>query len=100
LDCRGEEERVEKGQGARGKSEQHLPFQLVTQEGQSKADFIAKMSISSKEARETAWWLRLAIASKVLKSSDVEWELSESNQLRFMIRAAIRTARSSPDRGR
>jgi len=33
--------------------------------GQSKKDFIAKMSISSKEARETKYWLRL------LKESDL-----------------------------
>jgi len=29
------------------------------QAGQSKADFIAKMSIARKEARETHYWLRL-----------------------------------------
>ncbi|MEE2001492.1 four helix bundle protein [Alkalimonas sp. MEB108] len=29
------------------------------QSGQSKADFIAKMSIASKEARETKYWLEL-----------------------------------------
>jgi four helix bundle protein len=29
------------------------------QAGQSKADFISKMSIASKEARETYYWLRL-----------------------------------------
>ena len=33
--------------------------------GQSKRDFIAKMAISSKEARETKYWLRL------LKESDL-----------------------------
>lgn len=70
------------------------------QEGQSKADYIAKMCVSSKEARETAFWLRLAIAISSVKCSEVEWELKEANELRFMIRAAIRTARSSTDRGR
>lgn len=29
------------------------------QAGQSRADFISKMSIASKEARETLYWLRL-----------------------------------------
>ena len=33
--------------------------------GQSKADFIAKMSISSKEARETLYWIQLLKASKL-----------------------------------
>jgi four helix bundle protein len=70
------------------------------QEGQTKADYIAKMSISSKESRESRWWLRLAVATGAAKEEDIKWELDESNSLRFMIRAAIRTARSSPDRGR
>jgi four helix bundle protein len=70
------------------------------QEGQSKADYIAKMSISNKEARETSWWLRIAVATGTVASQKVEWELQEVNELRFMIRAAIRTARSNPDRGR
>lgn len=33
--------------------------------GQSKADFIAKMSISSKEARETLYWIQLLKTSKL-----------------------------------
>ncbi len=33
--------------------------------GQSKKDFIAKMSIASKEARETKYWLRLINDSKI-----------------------------------
>jgi four helix bundle protein len=69
------------------------------QEGQSKADYIAKMCVSSKEARESAFWLRLAIATLSVKKIEVEWELREANELRFMIRAAVRTARSSADRG-
>ena len=69
------------------------------QDGQSKADYIAKMSISSKEARETSWWLRLAVAAGVVKKDRVVWESSEAAQLRMMIRAAIRTARSSESRG-
>jgi four helix bundle protein len=97
---------AESGFGAR-----HIAKQLIrcgtsiganaeeAQEGQSKADYIAKMCVSSKEARETAYWLRLAIAASAVKRGDVEWELNEANELRFMIRAAIRTARSSQDRG-
>ena len=69
------------------------------QDGQTKADYIAKMSISSKEARETSWWLRLAVAAGVVKKERVVWESSEAAQLRMMIRAAIRTARSSASRG-
>ena len=69
------------------------------QEGQTKADFIAKMCISRKEARETIWWLRLAIATRKVTAEEVNWELSEANQLLAMIKAAVRTARSSQVRG-
>ena len=69
------------------------------QEGQTKADFIAKMCISRKEARETVWWLRLAIASRQVTADEVRWELSEANQLLAMIKSAVRTARSSQSRG-
>jgi four helix bundle protein len=96
----------------RGFGARHIAQQLIrcgtavganaeeAQEGQSKPDYIAKMSISSKEARESAWWLRLAIAASCVEQAQVAWELREANELRFMIRAAIRTARSSTDRGR
>jgi four helix bundle protein len=69
------------------------------EEGQSKADFIAKLSISRKEARESNYWLRLAVKTGIVGGDDVQWELSESRQLVAMIRSAILTARSSPDRG-
>ena len=69
------------------------------QEGQSKADYIAKMCISAKESREAGWWLRLAIATGTAKADDLKWAVYEVTELRYMIRAAIRTARSSPDRG-
>jgi four helix bundle protein len=91
----------------RGLSARHVATQLVkcatsigsnaeeAREGQSKKDYIAKMAISRKEARETRWWLRLAVKAKIVTAAEVEWETSEANQLLFMIRAAIRTAQSS-----
>ncbi len=47
--------------------------------GISKKDFTAKMSISSKEARETRYWLRLYQASKLvdLDYSDYLKEIDE-----------------------
>ena len=35
--------------------------------GQSKRDFIAKMAIASKEARETKYWLKLLNRSKLVE---------------------------------
>jgi len=47
------------------------------QAAQSKRDFIAKMSIASKEARETKYWLRLLQSSNYLENSDSHNELLE-----------------------
>ena len=40
------------------------------QAGQSKADFIAKMAISSKEARESKYWIALLIKTDYLNKDD------------------------------
>ena len=40
------------------------------QAGQSKADFISKMSISSKEARESKYWIKLLIKTDYLNIND------------------------------
>jgi len=94
----------------RGCSGRHVANQLIrcgtsigsnaeeAQEGQSKADFIAKLSISRKEARETAFWLRLAIKNDIVTAEEIGWELNEARQLLAMIRSAILTARSSEKR--
>ena len=95
----------------RGPSARHVGNQLMrcgtsigsnaeeAQEGQSKADFIAKLSVSRKEARETMFWLRLAVKNELVRTAEIEWELNEARQLLAMIRGAILTARSSDSRG-
>ena len=94
----------------RGPAARHVGTQLMrcgtsvgsnaeeAQEGQTKPDFIAKLSISRKEARETTWWLRVAIRIKAVTADEVQWEMSEAKQLLAMIRSAIRTAHSSSRR--
>lgn len=47
------------------------------QAAQSKADFIAKMSIASKEARESHYWLRLLQDSGIGEPSEIEPLLAE-----------------------
>ena len=95
----------------RGPSARHVASQLMrsatsigsnaeeAQEGQTKADFIAKMSISRKEARESLWWLRLIVKNGLASAKEVEYELNEAKQLLAMIRSAIITARSHAGRG-
>ena len=40
------------------------------QAGQSKKDFIAKMAIASKEARESKYWIDLLVKTKYLNQED------------------------------
>jgi four helix bundle protein len=49
--------------------------------GLSKRDFTAKMAISSKEARETNYWLRLLRDSELCPSVDLSELLEESEEL-------------------
>jgi four helix bundle protein len=70
------------------------------QDGQSKPDFIAKLSVSRKEARETIWCLRLALRVRVTTKDEISWELDEARQLRAMIISAIKTAQSRSSRAR
>ena len=48
--------------------------------GQSRKDFLAKMSIASKEARETKYWLELLQQSE-LAPVDVSKELRDVDEL-------------------
>jgi len=69
------------------------------QDGQTKPDYIAKMSVSRKESRETIYWLRLALRAQVVTDEEIGWALREATELRRMIVAAIITAQSKPSRG-
>jgi four helix bundle protein len=59
--------------------------------GQSKKDFIAKMSISSKEARETKYWLKLLKESE-LTLLDVNDELKAIEEIIKMLTAIVKTS--------
>ncbi|RII27949.1 MAG: four helix bundle protein [Geobacter sp.] len=59
--------------------------------GQSRADFISKMSIASKEARETNYWLRLLRDSQILCQDQVQNLLSESEELINILTAIVKT---------
>ena len=69
------------------------------EDGQTKPDFIAKLCVSRKEARESIYWLRLSVASEIATEEETRWELDEARQLRAMIVQAVKTAQSSTSRG-
>ena len=59
----------------------------------SKDDFIFKMNIALKEAREANYWLRLAGDSGLMKDMDVKGILSESENIKNILSAIVKTSR-------
>ncbi len=62
--------------------------------GQSKKDFIAKLSISSKEARETKYWLRLLKESE-LTNIDVNSLILDIHELIRILTSIVKTSQSN-----
>jgi len=63
------------------------------QGGQSKADFIAKMSIADKEARESAYWLRLIKESGLIPESRITDLYDETDQIIKILSSILITAK-------
>ena len=61
---------------------------------QTKKDFATKMSIASKEARETRYWLRLLNKSKLIEY-EYENYLNKIDELIRIITAIVKTAQSN-----
>ncbi|MBE9228017.1 four helix bundle protein [Phormidium sp. LEGE 05292] len=59
------------------------------QSGQSKADFVHKMEISLKEARETKYWLKLLIATNLIPETRLNSIIKESDELIKIIASII-----------
>ncbi len=57
----------------------------------SKKDFTAKMSIASKEARETRYWIRLLDKSKLV-NIDLNTHLDDIEQLINILTAIVKTS--------
>jgi four helix bundle protein len=49
--------------------------------GQSRADFLSKLSIAHKEARETSYWIRLLNATGYFEDAQAESLLTDCNEL-------------------
>ncbi len=67
--------------------------------GQSKADFIAKCSVSLKEARETLYWLRLIGRCYSSAVGDIGSLTDEADQLVAILTTIVRNAKASNSRG-
>lgn len=65
---------------------------------QSKADFVAKMYIACKEARETHYWLRLLVATELVPALKLEELTDEANQLVAILTSIVKnTRKGKPD---
>jgi four helix bundle protein len=63
--------------------------------GQSRADFLSKMAIASKEARETNYWLRLLRDSKLLDERSTKDLLMGSDELLRMLTSIVKTTQEN-----
>ena len=62
--------------------------------GQSRADFLSKVSIALKEARETHYWLRLLVAADINSEKQLSPLLDEANQLVAILTTIVKKVRS------
>ena len=58
---------------------------------QSRKDFVHKMSIASKEARETLYWLRLLKASKLV-SLTIDEYLNSADEIVRILTSIVKTS--------
>ena len=62
---------------------------------QTKKDFIAKMAIASKEARESHYWLRLYRDSELCTGIDFAPIITDSEEIIRIITAIVKTSQSN-----
>ena len=60
------------------------------QASQSEADFINKYSIACKECRETYFWLRLLLETKMVSAERISDIINESNELIAILTTIIK----------
>ena len=62
--------------------------------GQTKKDFITKMAIASKEARETLYWLQLLQQSQLI-AGDYTRYISTADEIVKILTSIVKTAQKS-----
>jgi len=70
------------------------------QAGQSKADFIAKMSIARKESRETLYWLRLLKATNLVDENMISEIIKESDELVRILTSIVKSSQKGKNDGK
>lgn len=67
------------------------------QAAQSKADFVAKMSIALKEARETRYWLTLVLEAEIFPSTRLDSILSETEEIIKILYTIIQNTKNKKE---
>ena len=65
--------------------------------GQSKKDFIYRMSIALKEARETNYWLRILKDTETIGENKISDILNESSEIIKILAKIIITSKKKPE---
>ena len=65
---------------------------------QSRKDFISKMSIASKEARETNYWLRLFRDSKLCKDIGYNDILTKSEEIIRILTSIVKSSQKTSNK--
>ena len=73
---------------------------VESQQAQSRADFISKLSIALKEASETNYWLRLLNATDYLSESEFTSIIADCRELEKILTSIIKTSRNTPNKSR
>ena len=68
------------------------------QSGQSKRDFINKVEVSLKEARESLYWIRLLIASEIVPKHLLTSLEKETDEIIRILVTIAKNAKTNPDR--
>lgn len=63
--------------------------------GQSKADFIHKMSIAYKEARETFYWLKILKDSSLLEQKIAESFLKDIGEINKILASILKSSKTN-----
>jgi four helix bundle protein len=65
--------------------------------GQSRRDFLSKLEIALKEARETEYWLKLLVASEVVPESKIGSLLQEIDEIIKILVTITKKVKHSKD---
>ena len=64
-------------------------------QGQSKKDFLSKISIALKEAHETQYWIELLFASDIIDENQKRSILKDCGELIAILTATVKTTRQN-----